>query len=57
MLVHYCTNEVKLGRTDLARIVGPGMAPDESLAPVIVSKIEGHPLLSARKAGHSIGLA
>jgi hypothetical protein len=41
--------QVKLGRTDLAGIVSPGRAPDESLATGIANRIERDPHLSARK--------
>jgi hypothetical protein len=56
MHVHYRTQEVTMGRTDFVKMVSPGMAPDGSLSLGIANKIEGDPLLLARKVHASWAL-
>jgi hypothetical protein len=45
---------MKLARTDLANIVSPARAPDESLVTIIANKVESDPHLSAQKPANSI---
>jgi hypothetical protein len=45
--VYYWINEVKLERTDLAKIVSQGRGPDGCSATVVSNKIDSDPHLSA----------
>jgi hypothetical protein len=57
--VYYWMNELKLGRIDLANVVSPGRAPDQSSVTVIPNKIESDPHLSTQKLAYpySLGMA
>jgi hypothetical protein len=48
--VYYWTRQVKLGRTNLAKIASPGRPPDPSGATVTAHQIERDPHLLARSA-------
>jgi hypothetical protein len=50
-------DEVKLGRTDFSTIAGPGTEPDEGPTAVTAGKLDADLHLSARKLGHSLGIA